>query len=184
MHIEQTSATNADWKYFGLKLGTLLQQRTTDFNRCIVKMSSPHLLRAGGVMHDLGDETTEELRLVPASYSKKGRKPQSARQGDMDYVEPSSSDSGSEQNEGVTHVDYKRRKEMSADIFRYLVISYTLMMRSNQICVGVLFAKCRKYRSNKWRVIQTLTRMWANAQRDGRPAEYRWRPMFNAAKFG
>ena len=28
------------------------------------------------------------------------------------------------------------------------------------------------------------TRMWANAQRDGRPAEYRWRPLFNAAKFG
>jgi len=26
-----------------------------------------------------------------------------------------------------------------------------------------------------------LTRMWANAQRDGRPAEYRWRPLFNAA---
>jgi len=28
------------------------------------------------------------------------------------------------------------------------------------------------------------TRMWANAQRDGRPAEYRWRPLFNPAKFG
>jgi len=26
--------------------------------------------------------------------------------------------------------------------------------------------------------------MWANAQRDGCPAEYRWRPLFNAAKFG
>ena len=26
--------------------------------------------------------------------------------------------------------------------------------------------------------------MWANAQRDGRPAEYRWRPLFNAAKCG
>jgi len=25
------------------------------------------------------------------------------------------------------------------------------------------------------------TRMWANAQRDGRPAKYRWRPLFNAA---
>ena len=25
--------------------------------------------------------------------------------------------------------------------------------------------------------------MWANAQRDGRPAEYRWRPLFNAANF-
>jgi len=22
--------------------------------------------------------------------------------------------------------------------------------------------------------------MWTNAQRDGRPAEYRWRPLFNA----
>jgi len=28
------------------------------------------------------------------------------------------------------------------------------------------------------------TTMWANAQRDGRPAEYRWRPPFNTAKFG
>jgi len=27
-------------------------------------------------------------------------------------------------------------------------------------------------------------KMWANAQRDGRPAEYRWCPLFNAAKFG
>ena len=26
--------------------------------------------------------------------------------------------------------------------------------------------------------------MWANAQRDGRPAEHRCRPLFNAAKFG
>jgi len=25
--------------------------------------------------------------------------------------------------------------------------------------------------------------MWANAQRDGRPAEHRWRPLFYAAKF-
>jgi len=28
------------------------------------------------------------------------------------------------------------------------------------------------------------TRMWTNAQRDGRPAAYRWRPLYNAAKFG
>ena len=30
----------------------------------------------------------------------------------------------------------------------------------------------------------TTTRMWAIAQPDGRPAEHRWRPLFNAAKFG
>jgi len=28
------------------------------------------------------------------------------------------------------------------------------------------------------------TRMWANAQRGGRPVEYRWRPLFDALKFG
>ena len=26
------------------------------------------------------------------------------------------------------------------------------------------------------------TRMWANAQRYGRPAKHRWRPLFNATK--
>jgi len=42
-----------------------------------------------------------------------------------------------------------------------------------QICTNIDF--CR---------LLIETRMWANAQRDGRPAEYRWRPLFNAAKFG
>ena len=37
---------------------------------------------------------------------------------------------------------------------------------------------CQSTNKTEW------TRMWANAQRDGRPAEYRWRPLFNAAKFG
>jgi len=32
--------------------------------------------------------------------------------------------------------------------------------------------------SEKWK-----TRMWANAQRDGRPAEHRWHPLFSATKF-
>ena len=31
--------------------------------------------------------------------------------------------------------------------------------------------------------LQTKLEMWADAQRDGRPAEYGWRPLFNAAKF-
>jgi len=29
-----------------------------------------------------------------------------------------------------------------------------------------------------------ITRMWANAQRDGRPAKHMWRPLFNATKYG
>ena len=34
------------------------------------------------------------------------------------------------------------------------------------------------------RLIKEKLEMWVNAQRDGRPAEYRWRPLFNAAKSG
>jgi len=29
-----------------------------------------------------------------------------------------------------------------------------------------------------------ILEMWANAQYDRRPAEYRWSPLFNAAMFG
>jgi len=36
----------------------------------------------------------------------------------------------------------------------------------------------------KGRRLLVKLEMWANAQCDGRPAEYRWRPLFNAAKFG
>ena len=32
--------------------------------------------------------------------------------------------------------------------------------------------------------LPTQLEMWANAQRDGRPAEHRWRPLLNAAKLG
>jgi len=39
---------------------------------------------------------------------------------------------------------------------------------------------CLSYNSKK----QIKTRMWANVQRDGRPAEYRWCSLLNAAKFG
>ena len=36
-------------------------------------------------------------------------------------------------------------------------------------------------RGKKKKKEEERTRMWANAQPDGRPAEHRWRPLFNAA---
>jgi len=49
-----------------------------------------------------------------------------------------------------------------------------------------------QFRENRFRGVEKSVdrkkvnklEMWANAQRDGRPAEHRWRPLFNAAKFG
>jgi len=48
-------------------------------------------------------------------------------------------------------------------------------------CVLFLWTNCHFVRLI---CIQNKTRMWTDAQRDGHPAEYRWRPLFNAAKFG
>ena len=55
--------------------------------------------------------------------------------------------------------------------------------QSYLLCYCVNFfqvvAVCPTTLTNKYEL-----EMWANAQRDGRPAEYRWRPLFNAAKLG
>ena len=46
------------------------------------------------------------------------------------------------------------------------------------IVIAKLFDRPRKSETTNKAI---STGMWANAQRDGRPAEYRWRPLFNAA---
>jgi len=43
---------------------------------------------------------------------------------------------------------------------------------------------CSEQKTERNKEKETRTRMWANAQRDGRPAEHRWRPLFNASNFG
>jgi len=42
-------------------------------------------------------------------------------------------------------------------------------------------AENRRGKKEDRRRRQIKLEMWAHAQRDGRPAEYRWRPLFNAA---
>jgi len=43
-----------------------------------------------------------------------------------------------------------------------------------------IYNKVHKVQANN----KVQLEMWANAQRDGRPAEYRWHPLCSAAKFG
>jgi len=53
--------------------------------------------------------------------------------------------------------------------------------------VAVWPPEVAKTRSRPKKLMSSISQkleMWANAQRDGRPAEYSWRPLFNAAKFG
>jgi len=58
--------------------------------------------------------------------------------------------------------------------------------KSPQKCIYTCiytYKMCLIYRSEP-KTEKTRTRMWANSQRDGRPAECRWRHLFNAANFG
>jgi len=58
------------------------------------------------------------------------------------------------------------------------------LVKSGQLCGSLTVESSielvRSYKNTRNQQI----RMWANAQRNGRPAEHRWRPLFNAAKFG
>jgi len=59
----------------------------------------------------------------------------------------------------------------------------TELSNNNGLLITLSPQRC-SCRRNGIKLNQTETRMWANAQPDGRPAEHRWRPLFNAAKFG
>jgi len=72
------------------------------------------------------------------------------------------------------HVGNKRTKQNQG---RNWVVQLEMRVRLVNMHVNVR-QKVEIYKEHN------TTRMWANAQRDGRPAEYRWRPLFNAAKFG
>jgi len=68
-----------------------------------------------------------------------------------------------------------------------IVITINSLSIVSPFLVQLLYVLCAFiaaiYMVNKDEYIIILE-MWANAQRDGHPAEYRWRRLFNAAKFG
>jgi len=61
------------------------------------------------------------------------------------------------------------------DIMTRIAMGKKAFMDKKSLFIGKLDTDLKK---------RTITRMWANAQPDGRPVEHRWRPLFNAAKFG
>jgi len=60
--------------------------------------------------------------------------------------------------------------------------SPSLWLESPSLSVTMSIVATVAHLSYCWALV--LTRMWADAQCDGRPAKYRWRPLFNAVKFG
>jgi len=61
----------------------------------------------------------------------------------------------------------------------FIVITINSLSIVSPFLVQLLYVLCAFIAD-----IYIILEMWANAQRDGRPAEYMWRRLFNAAKFG
>ena len=68
--------------------------------------------------------------------------------------------------------EYLAGNELSADFYAYVNFSLPPPRVGKGSGFDLCFYTC---------MFVSRTRMWANAQRDGRPAEYRWRSLFNAA---
>ena len=64
-------------------------------------------------------------------------------------------------------------------IMSFIVITINSLSIVSPFLVQLLYVLCAFIAD-----IYIILEMWANAQRDGRPAEYMWRRLFNAAKFG
>ena len=109
-----------------MDLSKLLQQSVNDEGECVVHLSQPHLFRVGGVIDHVGVEIVQELGLMTMPCGRKrtgtaAAQPRSAKRSrtTADDVEPSDSSSGSDGE--VSDDSYRRKKQMSASIFRYFM---------------------------------------------------------------
>ena len=82
---------------------------------------------------------------------------------------------------------YKRIANQCALLFEPVrilgcnLVSHQYRFSFHEICFSQVTFQFM-YAVSWW--INAQLEMWANAQRDGRPAKYRWCPLFNDAKFG
>jgi len=76
-----------------------------------------------------------------------------------------------------------RRRSVEVRGWCLLCISMQLPV-PRRVTANYELQACKLSRPEHHTTQTRVTRMWADAQRDGRPAEYRWRSLFNAANFG
>jgi hypothetical protein len=108
VHIEQIAIQNKNAKEFGLELGKLLQRLVSDLNTCIVKLSHCNLHRASGPTFQLGTKIVETLKLKAVCY----QTPLSRKRTFAEAIDD---------DEEYPNADYRHRKRMSADVFRYIM---------------------------------------------------------------
>jgi hypothetical protein len=129
VHIEQMALDNPHAKKFSIELGKLLQRQVGNVDTCVVKLSQPHVHRAGGPIFRMGKKIVDTLNLTPATYQPargqrkrpaentavpaKRRRLASSSSSECDDVEPDS--------DMPLNSEYKKKKRMSAAVFKYFV---------------------------------------------------------------
>ena len=100
VHVEQISVKNRFEKKLGVDLGRALQRQTPDVEKCVVKMSQPHIHRGSGPMFKLGGGIVAACDLRESAIYSLGKRT------------AAESDNGAE---------YRRKRKMSSEIFRFVV---------------------------------------------------------------
>ena len=85
-----------------------------------------------------------------------------------------------EQEQRICHIPFTRYNRLSNRLYNRFD---NRLYRVNKHPTSATAEIKRGKKKNKERK-KNQKCMWASTQRDGRPAEYRWRPLFSAAKFG
>ena len=136
VHLEQISIRNKNSKQFSMALGKLLQQQALDTERCIVKMSQPHIHRATGPVFHLGKEIVEALQLQPAVQQRSRAESNPAVQqhaDDCEYSDVEPSDEATTRHS--ESAEYRKKKKMSSDIFRYIMKATDVQLQQMKLTV-------------------------------------------------
>jgi len=145
VHLEQISPLHKRSKQFSVALGKLLHQQVHNSDTCIVKMSQPHIHQATRPMFRLGSEIVDALHLKALLYDARTRADVNpavvaAEQADDDSepsdVEPSNTPASSATSEPKSR-EYRMKKKMSSDVFRYIVQANDQQLKQMQLQVNV-----------------------------------------------
>ena len=144
VHLEQIDARNRYSKQFTTELGKMLQKEVSDCQKCVVKMSQPHIHRASGPLFHLGDEIVEQLQLQPALYQQRRSRAESNPSAvfvknfhidsEVSDVEPSDNVTVSDTRQSESQ-EYRAKKKMSSDIFRYIIESDKEQMQQMKLSI-------------------------------------------------
>jgi hypothetical protein len=114
VQVEQMSIHNSNAKVFGIDLATRLQALCPDFEKVIVKLSQPNLHYASGPAFQLGQRIVKNLQMKPVRLC-------NAKYTSNPAVEKQCSNADGNRDEVTS--SYHHRKQMSANIFKYILMA-------------------------------------------------------------